>query len=94
MDLTNREDEVRARAHQLWEEEGRPEGQADRHWFTARETLAIEENHEAALLPIDTGTEPEPIEALENTGEFPTLTDQGEQEIPHRPAKRGRAAKR
>jgi hypothetical protein len=27
----------------------------------------------------------EPIEALENEGEFPTLTDQGEQEIPHRP---------
>lgn len=78
------DDAVRARAHQLWEEEGRPEGQADRHWFTARESLAVEESQDDTLLPIETGTKPEPIEALENAGEFPTLTDQGEQQVPRR----------
>lgn len=81
----NRDDEIRARAYQLWEEEGRPEGRAEQHWFTARESLAIEENHESALLPLDTGTDAEPIEAVENAGEFPTLTDQGEQRNPRRP---------
>ncbi|CAI9408386.1 hypothetical protein ANOBCDAF_01850 [Pleomorphomonas sp. T1.2MG-36] len=81
----NRDDEIRARAYRLWEEEGRPEGRAEQHWFTARESLAVEENHESTLLPIDTGTNGEPIEAVENAGEFPTLTDQGEQRIPRRP---------
>ncbi len=80
----NREDEIRARAYQLWEEEGRPEGRAEQHWFTAREAVAVEENHETALLPIDAGNDAEPLEALENAGEFPTLTDQGEQRIPRR----------
>ncbi len=38
----------------------------------------------------------EPIEALENEGEFPTLTDQGEEQIPARPraAEPRRASKR
>ncbi|PKR89922.1 hypothetical protein CXZ10_07010 [Pleomorphomonas diazotrophica] len=81
----NRDDEIRARAYQLWEEEGRPEGRAEQHWFTARESLAIEENQDSTYLPIDSGTDAEPIEALENAGEFPTLTDQGEQRIPRRP---------
>ena len=81
----NHDDKIRARAYQLWEEEGRPAGRAEQHWFTARESLAIEENHETTYLPIDTGTSAEPIEALENAGEFPTLTDQGELRIPHHP---------
>jgi hypothetical protein len=79
------EDKIRARAYQLWEEEGRPEGRAEQHWFTARESVAIEEGQASTYLPIDSGLGPEPIEALENTGEFPTLTDQGEQQIPHHP---------
>jgi len=99
----DREDEIRARAYQLWEEEGRPEGRAEQHWFTAKESLAIEENQESTYLPVDTGTDPEPIEAVENTGtdpepieaventgEFPTLTDQGELQTPHR-AERGKS---
>lgn len=79
------DDKIRARAYQLWEEEGRPEGRAEQHWFTARESVAIEEGQASTYLPIDSGLGPEPIEALENTGEFPTLTDQGEQQIPHHP---------
>lgn len=81
----NRDDKIRARAYQLWEEEGRPDGRAEQHWYTARESLAVEENQESTYIPIETGTGAEPIEALENSGEFPTLTDQGEQQIPHHP---------
>lgn len=90
MDIRS-DDEIRARAYQLWEEEGRPDGEADRHWFTARESLAIEDSHETALLPPDSGMAPEPIEALENAGEFPTLTDQDEQQIPRKANRRSRA---
>lgn len=83
----NRDDKIRARAYQLWEEEGRPEGRAEQHWYTAQENLAVEENQESTYLPSETGTGAEPIEALENVGEFPTLTDQGEQQIPHHPGR-------
>ena len=37
-----REDEVRARAHALWEREGRPEGGAERHWAQAEAELRAE----------------------------------------------------
>ena len=34
-----RQEVIRRRAHTLWEREGRPEGQADRHWSTAEREL-------------------------------------------------------
>lgn len=82
------EQAIRERAHRLWEEEGRPEGRAEDHWFQAKEIVALEEGRPETLLSVEeTATAPvEPIEALVNTGEFPTLTDQGEMEIPHHPA--------
>lgn len=36
------EERVRARAYQIWLEEGRPEGRADIHWQRAVESLAAE----------------------------------------------------
>lgn len=76
---------IRERAHRLWEEEGRPEGRAESHWFQAKEIVAIEEGHSETLKAVGIAGDPvEPIEALVNAGEFPTLTDQGEMEIPHR----------
>jgi Protein of unknown function (DUF2934) len=78
----DRDDKIKARAYQLWEEEGRPEGRAEQHWFTAKESVAVEENQASTYLPIDSGMDPEPIEAIENAGEFPTLTDQGELRVP------------
>jgi hypothetical protein len=38
-----REDEVRDRAHAIWEREGRPEGSAERHWAQAEEELRAEQ---------------------------------------------------
>ena len=82
------EQTIRERAHRLWEQEGRPEGRAEHHWVQAKEIMAIEEGRPETLLSVqETASAPvEPIEALINAGEFPTLTDQGEMEIPHHPS--------
>lgn len=81
------EEKVRARAYRLWQEEGCPEGRADVHWDKACELVAIEENIDLTLKPVpDPGSigpygEPiEPVEVAENAGEFPTMTDQGEEQ--------------
>ena len=41
--MATNEEEVRQLAHQIWEAEGRPDGQSDRHWQEAR-TLAEKEH--------------------------------------------------
>jgi hypothetical protein len=84
------DERVRQRAYRLWVEEGCPEGRSDVHWEKARELVAIEENQKLTTKPVpreeDAQGEPvEPIEAVENAGEFPTLTDQGEEQaVPKR----------
>jgi hypothetical protein len=90
------DERVRQRAHRLWVEEGCPEGRSEVHWEKARELVAIEDNHKATLKPGPDperpGREPvEPLAAIENAGEFPTLTDQGEERAA--PARRVAAAK-
>jgi len=34
------EDAIKQRAHQIWEEEGRPEGRHEEHWMRALEEMA------------------------------------------------------
>ena len=88
--MDNFEDRVRDRAYRLWVEEGCPEGRSDIHWDKARELVAIEDNQKTATKPVSvprsqSGEPIEPIEAVENAGEFPTLTDQGEEQaVPKR----------
>ncbi|MCB1352791.1 MAG: DUF2934 domain-containing protein [Rhodobacteraceae bacterium] len=36
------EEQIRARAHSIWEEEGRPEGRSEEHWHRARQEVAFE----------------------------------------------------
>jgi len=96
------EQRIRDHAYRLWVEEGRPEGRAEAHWEMARELVAIEDNQRLATKrnPVSAGhdrnlrgSEPvEPLEAVENQGEFPTLTDQGEEQT--HPARRRRTRKR
>lgn len=81
------EQRIRERAYQLWEQEGRPEGRADVHWDEATELVAIEENMRFATHPVPepdsfgpSGEPIEPLVAVENQGEFPTITDQGEEQ--------------
>ena len=87
------ETRVRERAYRMWQEAGCPDGRAAEHWEKARELVAIEANQKLTTKPIINpssagpfGEPIEPIAALENAGEFPTLTDQGEQNIPRRQA--------
>lgn len=85
------EQRVKDRARHLWETEGRPTNMESEFLDRARELIAIEDNPHAATKPVpqpavQVRPEPvEPIEAVENQGEFPTLTDQGEEQTaPHR----------
>lgn len=79
---------IRQRAYHIWEREGRPEGRADDHWQMARSELAIGMGDASALDANPAaereeagGTEPvEPLEAVENQGSFPGLTDQDDKE--------------
>lgn len=81
MEEKSLEDRIRRRAYRIWLEAGKPSGLAEQHWDQATELVAIEDGQLATLKPIATA-ESEPIEAVRNQGEFPTLTDQGEQQWP------------
>jgi hypothetical protein len=71
---------IRERAYRLWEAEGRPEGRAAQHWEQARMIVALEDGQRSTLKPVEP-PKPEPVTAIENQGEFPTLTDQGEERV-------------
>ena len=83
---------VREKAYKLWQEEGCPQGRENDHWERARELVAIEDNIDLTLRPAPRpgelgpyGEPVEPIEPAQNTGETPTMVDQGEEQtIPHR----------
>jgi hypothetical protein len=77
-DLGNR---IRQRAHQMWLDEGSPEGKATAHWELAKMAIALEDARPEMLRAVE-AVAAEPIEAWRNQGEFPTLTDQDEQVIP------------
>jgi hypothetical protein len=42
--VESREDRIRAKAHELWEEAGRPEGEADDHWMKAARLIDAEQH--------------------------------------------------
>ena len=70
------EERIRARAYQMWENEGRPDGQAETHWEKARILVAIEDDR-TSLKPVEE-TKPEEARIMENLGEFRgAMTDQG-----------------
>jgi len=77
----DREERIRARAYQLWERDGRPEGREAHHWEEAKLLIAAEDGRGTMYAP-KIVPDAEPREALENQGEFPTLTDQGESLVP------------
>jgi hypothetical protein len=82
------EDRIRARARQIWEREGTPDGRAEAHWEMAREEIAIEDNQSLALLPNPAadgkefaadGDEAEPVTAAEEAFGDSGPSAQGEQ---------------
>ncbi len=79
------DERIRRRAHQIWADEGRPKGRDKVHWDMASELVAIEDNQMATTIPVSEAHAGEPVEEAEiaaNAGEFPTITDQGEQSYP------------
>ncbi len=93
------DERIRLRAYQLWEADGRPAGRDAEFWERARELNSIEDNPSAGQLPnpIQTNPKPgaaqpvEPIEAVENQGQFANrFTDQGDR--PQAPRRRRKKA--
>jgi hypothetical protein len=88
----DREQRIRERAYQMWEEAGRPEGRSEEFWERARILTEFEDSPEVGRVPVPKegpwGEPVEPIIAIENQGEIPTLVDQGEQQAPERPRRR------
>jgi hypothetical protein len=75
------EQRIRERAYKIWVDEGRPDGRERENWELAKFAIAHEDGLASALVPL---VEPksEPIQAVFNQGEFPTLVDQGEGQSP------------
>lgn len=72
---------IRERAFQIWLDEGQPYGRDKEHWELAKLAIAEKDGLASALVPAKAPS-PEPIEAVKNQGEFPTLVDQGEGQSP------------
>jgi hypothetical protein len=49
--MSDREEKIRARAHELWLAEGQPEGRADHHWATAEAEIGIDAPVKAKRAP-------------------------------------------
>lgn len=43
-EVESREDRIRAKARELWEEAGRPEGKADDHWMKAARLIDADQH--------------------------------------------------
>jgi hypothetical protein len=71
------EQRIRERAFRIWLEAGKPEGCDKEHWELATLAIAHEDGLASTLAP-PASPMPEPLDAVENRGEFPTLVDQGE----------------
>lgn len=75
------EKRIAQRADHLWQDAGRPEGGLARYLDEASMLIAIEENPRSGTLDPEDAAKPVVEEAalMRNLGEFPTLTDQGEE---------------
>ncbi|MGF1624051.1 MAG: DUF2934 domain-containing protein [Alphaproteobacteria bacterium] len=77
--MTSLEEQVRRKAEELWTRDGRPAGGPSQYHDRARQLMAAGVDGSALKPnPIREPERPEPVEAVENLGEFPGLTDQGE----------------
>jgi hypothetical protein len=87
------ENRIRHRAHQIWLDAGCPEGQAEHHWELARLAVADEDGRASGWnQPVVTPLA-EPVAAMANHREVPTMADQGEVQFPGRePAERAAPA--
>jgi hypothetical protein len=84
---TKHDRRIRVRGRRMWREAGSPKGGEGEYLERARELQAFIEHPGAALLPNPMVAHPQPgateepveeAELLENLGEFPGRTDQGD----------------
>lgn len=69
------EDRIRARAHEIWEREGRPEGRELRHWDEARLEVEAEERAGAAGARDDAPRSGSEAALASPAGEMPAAPD-------------------
>lgn len=74
---------VKARAMQMWQEAGRPDGGAAHFEERARDLLEIYENPEAGRVSVAESLRPrvDTLVDVENQGEMPGMTDQGDDQL-------------
>lgn len=58
--MNNNEQRIRELAHQIWESEGRPDGNADRHWQMAAKLAESEQQGDLQPLPAKKSTTRKP----------------------------------
>jgi len=68
-------------AYKIWDRRGSPDGKDQENWEIAKMAIAEADGLPSTLKKPDL-PQPEPIEAVRNQAEFPTLTDQGEGQLP------------
>ena len=94
---------IRARAIRLWREDGSPKDRLDEFLERARELQAFEDHPNAALLPnpmtlhhgqVVPEQPVEEAELMENLGEFPGRSDQGDRSPVPLPRRQDRTALR
>ncbi|WHO75394.1 DUF2934 domain-containing protein [Rhizobium sp. BT03] len=80
----DKHEQIRRRAYEIWEAEGRPDGADQRHWLQACDELAGEDEHETLqdLLEEDDRDEAALLQGAGESGD-----------LDRRPPKRGRVAK-
>lgn len=66
MQVSNREESIRARAYELWESEGRPEGKHFEHWRRSE----LETAQEASAAPLSENQSP-PVRRAKSKGKKP-----------------------
>ena len=79
----NHDDAARNRAYEIWEENGRPEGEHESHWYQALKELGLVNPAEQPLGSVLSPTAPQPIPDQPRT---PTdLTDRTDDDLPKTP---------
>ena len=67
--MEDREEKIRAKAYELWEQAGRPEGQETAHWAEAERMIDDEESSpetDSGVNPDQTGpAQPDQVETLD-----------------------------
>ncbi len=56
--MSARDDLIRIRAYEIWEDHGRPQGCEEQHWAQAKQEIEEAEREAAAQSPSGTGHQP------------------------------------